>query len=115
MPSLSSVLPLRTLLLLLNILHQQNLARQRAQEFGQTDIVHSLESSVASADTSLSSTSTLVVTSTATESETKGTDTSPLDELRTKPRGFFADQFEVSLIYKSFCIFSLKILQIEQE
>ncbi|THH05968.1 hypothetical protein EW145_g4416 [Phellinidium pouzarii] len=71
-----------------------NLARHRAQAFGQSDVVHTLESSTASVDSSFSSSSTVVVLSAATEAEVKGKGSSPLDESKAKPRSFFADQFE---------------------
>lgn len=38
----------------------------------------------------------MVVTAKASEAEVRGTDSSSRDELQTRPRGFFADQFEAS-------------------
>ncbi|KAL5507563.1 CYS12 [Sanghuangporus vaninii] len=70
---------------------EKNLAKQRARDFGRTDIVETLKSSIATTfDTSSSTTSTVVVTSTANESEVKQAS----DALESRPRGFFADQFE---------------------
>ncbi|KAH8118936.1 PALP-domain-containing protein [Phellopilus nigrolimitatus] len=71
-----------------------NLAKQYALEYGRSDVVLSLEASTATVDSSLSSSSAIVVRSAATEAEVMGRDASPNDELQTKPRGFFADQFE---------------------
>ncbi|KAL5528722.1 CYS12 [Sanghuangporus sanghuang] len=70
---------------------EKNLAKQRARDFGRTDIVETLKSSIATTfDTSSSTTSAVVVTSTANESEVKQAS----DALESRPRGFFADQFE---------------------
>ncbi|KAL5485464.1 CYS12_2 [Sanghuangporus weigelae] len=70
---------------------ERNLAKQRARDFGRTDVVETLKSSIATTfDTSSSSTSAVVVTSTANESEVKQAS----DALESRPRGFFADQFE---------------------
>ena len=78
----------------------QNLARQRALEFGESDILRSMNGSAMGGLTDEASTlsSTLVVRSSASNQEVHGTDPSPDDELKTKARGFFADQFEVTLI-----------------
>ena len=69
----------------------QNLARQRAEHFGQEEIA----SSSAALPTASSS---VVVTTTAAEVVAPGHGIMTAEddqELRTKPRGFFADQFEV--------------------
>ena len=69
----------------------QNLARQRAEHFGQDDIA----SGSAALPTASSS---VVVTTTAAEVVAPGHGVMTAEddqELRTKPRGFFADQFEV--------------------
>lgn len=79
---------------------RQNMARQRALEFGKSDILRSMDASNTEGTTTAASisSSTLVVRSSASNSEVLGTDPSPDDELKTKPRGFFADQFEVGSI-----------------
>ncbi|KAL5523515.1 hypothetical protein ACEPAG_7688 [Sanghuangporus baumii] len=65
--------------------------KQRARDFGGTDIVETLKSSITTTfDISSSTTSAVVVTSTANESEVKQAS----DALESRPRGFFADQFE---------------------
>ena len=76
----------------------KNLARQRALEFGRSDVIHGLDSSMSNeiGTEMTSSSSTVVVRSTATEAEVTNEESSPNDQLHSKPRGFFADQFEVS-------------------
>lgn len=74
------------------------MARQRALDFGRSDVLRRMDASATGETTDVASTSssTLVVRSTASDSEVLGTDPSPNDELKIKPRGFFADQFEAS-------------------
>ena len=84
----------------------KNLAKQRALDFGRTDVTHPTENSHHDSilDESMAESSTVIVRTTATKDEVLGKDQSPNDELRTKPRGFFADQFEVpSLVYSQMC------------
>ncbi|KLO11751.1 PALP-domain-containing protein [Schizopora paradoxa] len=73
-----------------------NLARQRALEFGESDILRSMNASSTgeTADDASTVLSTLVVRSSVSNREVLGMDSSPDDELKTKARGFFADQFE---------------------
>ncbi|EJD02637.1 PALP-domain-containing protein [Fomitiporia mediterranea MF3/22] len=73
---------------------KQNLARERAREFGGTDVVEAVKSSIGSPETSFPSSSTIVVTSKAQEPEAERAYGTRQDDLETKPRGFFADQFE---------------------
>lgn len=85
----------------------KNLAKQRALDFGRTDVTHPTEISHHDSilDESMTESSTVVVRTTATKDEMLGKDQSPNDELRTKPRGFFADQFEVpSLVCSRMCL-----------
>lgn len=70
----------------------QNLAKHRAEHFGQDNLHHSAKLRTSS--------SSVVVTTTA--AGLVAPDHGPVTaddehELRTKPRGFFADQFEVRL------------------
>lgn len=70
----------------------QNLAKHRAEHFGQDNLHHSAKLRTSS--------SSVVVTTTA--ADLVAPDHGPVTaddehELRTKPRGFFADQFEVRL------------------
>lgn len=75
----------------------QNVAKHRAQEFGRSDVLHAIHHRDSSSDGRAveEPVDSIVVTSTATEAEVRGLDASPNDELGNKPRGFFADQFEV--------------------
>lgn len=76
----------------------QNLARQRAAKFGQTDSLTECE--LLQRSHLIPSPSSSVVVS--TKSLHVNFDTSNLEEEEdylTKPRGFFADQFEASLIH----------------
>ena len=77
----------------------QNLARQRAQEFGKTDLVHTLELSASFKQERDHEPSDVVVTTEATKAEAEsknvGRNLGNVDDLKTRPRGFFADQFEV--------------------
>lgn len=84
----------------LHFAHQlcQNLARQRAREFGKTDLVHALESPLAVRNSSsYFEPDDIVVTTEASEAEAESSAPSRKDDLKDKPRGFFADQFEVCL------------------
>lgn len=90
----------------------KNLAKQRALDFGRTDITHAVETSQGSIlDESMADSSTFVVRSTATEDEVYGVDSSQNDDLQMKPRGFFADQFEVRRMKSRSQRHSLKNLQ----
>lgn len=74
------------------------MAKQRALDFGRTDVVHAVEESHGSiSDEYLSESSTIVVRSTVSEDEMFGKKHLPTEGLETKARGFFADQFEVIL------------------
>ena len=77
----------------------QNLAKQRAREFGRTDVIETLKPSAAVQNNSASSTSAVVVTSKANEVELGRANPHSSDALESRPRGFFADQFEVSHVY----------------
>lgn len=67
---------------------EQNLARQRAMEFGQTALDDPEDDLLVSSQTQ----STILV------NRRKGATSLDL-ELENKPRGFFADQFEASRLY----------------
>lgn len=77
----------------------KNIAKESAISFGRANIIDSVEDASKGTDASdyvlLSSLESSVVvstTSTHTEPSTKTNE----NDLRTRPRGFFADQFEVS-------------------
>ncbi|OJA11250.1 hypothetical protein AZE42_09539 [Rhizopogon vesiculosus] len=71
-----------------------NLARRAAIEFGRSDIVKSLGDAHISHELQTGSAS-VVVTTTSSHVNAEGTVDDPMDEdLLSKPRGFFADQFE---------------------
>ncbi|OAX34533.1 PALP-domain-containing protein [Rhizopogon vinicolor AM-OR11-026] len=71
-----------------------NLARRAAVEFGRSGIVKSLEDAHISHELQTGSAS-VVVTTTSSHVNAEGTVDDPMDEdLLSKPRGFFADQFE---------------------
>ncbi|KAG1751268.1 tryptophan synthase beta subunit-like PLP-dependent enzyme [Suillus paluster] len=71
-----------------------NIARRAAIEFGRSDIVKNLNDAHISHELQTGSPS-VVVTTTSSHVHAEGTVDDPLDEdLLSKPRGFFADQFE---------------------
>ncbi|KAG1806093.1 PALP-domain-containing protein [Suillus subaureus] len=71
-----------------------NIARRAAIEFGRSDIMKGLEDARANHELHTGSAS-VVVTTTSSHINAEGTIDDPLDEdLLSKPRGFFADQFE---------------------
>ncbi|KAG1753339.1 tryptophan synthase beta subunit-like PLP-dependent enzyme [Suillus lakei] len=71
-----------------------NIARRAAIEFGRSDIAKGLKDAHISHELQTGSTS-VVVTTTSSHVHTESTVDDPLDEdLLSKPRGFFADQFE---------------------
>lgn len=71
-----------------------NIARRAAIEFGRSDIVKGLEDTHTNHELHTGSAS-VVVTTTSSHVNAEGTIDDPLDEdLLSKPRGFFADQFE---------------------
>ncbi|KAG1889823.1 tryptophan synthase beta subunit-like PLP-dependent enzyme, partial [Suillus subluteus] len=71
-----------------------NIARRAAIEFGRSDIMRGLEDAHANHELHTGSAS-VVVTTTSSHVNAEGTIDDPLDEdLLSKPRGFFADQFE---------------------
>ncbi|KAH7920617.1 PALP-domain-containing protein [Leucogyrophana mollusca] len=71
-----------------------NMARQAAVRFGRTDIASSIEDAQANHELPTGSPS-VVVTTTSTHVQVDDSAEDPQDEeLLTKPRGFFADQFE---------------------
>ncbi|KAG1844327.1 tryptophan synthase beta subunit-like PLP-dependent enzyme [Suillus subalutaceus] len=73
---------------------KQNIARRAAIEFGRSDIMRGLEDAHANHELHTGSAS-VVVTTTSSHVNAEGTIDDPLDEdLLSKPRGFFADQFE---------------------
>jgi hypothetical protein len=82
-------------------LTNKNIARRAAIEFGRSDVVKSLEDAHISHELQTGSAS-VVVTTTSSHVYAEGAVDDPMDEdLLNKPRGFFADQFEVlDLIYK---------------
>jgi cysteine synthase A len=75
--------------LLLAVHDEQNLAKQRAMEFGQTVLNDPEDDLLVSSQTQ----------STALINHRKGATSLDL-ELENKPRGFFADQFEVNYAYR---------------
>ncbi|KAG2039673.1 PALP-domain-containing protein [Suillus americanus] len=71
-----------------------NIARRAAIEFGRSDIMKGLEDAHTNHELHTGSAS-VVVTTTSSHVNAEGTIDDPLDEdLLSKPRGFFADQFE---------------------
>jgi cysteine synthase A len=74
---------------------KKNIARRAAIEFGRSDIAKGLEDAHTNHELHTGSAS-VVVTTTSSHVNAEGTIDDPLDEdLLSKPRGFFADQFEV--------------------
>lgn len=74
---------------------KKNIARRAAIEFGRSDIGKGLEDAHKSHELHTGSAS-VVVTTTSSHVNAEGSTDDPLDEdLLSKPRGFFADQFEV--------------------
>jgi cysteine synthase A len=74
---------------------EKNIARRAAIDFGRSDVVKSLEDVHISHELQTGSAS-VVVTTTSSHVHAEGTVDDPMDQdLLTKPRGFFADQFEV--------------------
>jgi len=74
---------------LLDVYDEQNLAKQRAMEFGQTVVNDPEDDLLVTSQTQ----STILV------NRRKGA-TTLNPELEDKPRGFFADQFEVNGVYR---------------
>ncbi|KIJ60051.1 hypothetical protein HYDPIDRAFT_99455 [Hydnomerulius pinastri MD-312] len=73
---------------------KQNMARQAAVKFGRTDIIEGTEGADISHEM-LTGSASVVVTTTSSHVCAEGTVDDPQDdELLSKPRGFFADQFE---------------------
>ena len=73
----------------------QNMARQAAVRFGQPSALNGTEGAGISHEMITGSPS-VVVSTTSSHVHPEGTENDPQDmELLTKPRGFFADQFEV--------------------
>lgn len=73
----------------------QNMARQAAIKFGQSDALNGTEGAGISHEMDTGSPS-VVVSTTSSHVRPQGVEDDPQDmELLTKPRGFFADQFEV--------------------
>ena len=73
----------------------QNMARQAAVRFGQPNALNGTEGAGISHEMITGSPS-VVVSTTSSHVRPEGTENDPQDmELLTKPRGFFADQFEV--------------------
>lgn len=84
--------------------HFVNIARQRALQFGTTVIIGPDAQADASTNQSQVHRNDLVVTSTASQeqvSHKKTASTTFEDFFREKPRGLFADQFEVSFLIMS--------------
>lgn len=74
---------------------EKNIARRAAIDFGRSDVVKSLEDVHISHELQTGSAS-VVVTTTSSHVHAEGTVDDPMDQdLLTKSRGFFADQFEV--------------------
>lgn len=74
----------------------QNMARQAAVRFGQPSALDGIEGAGISHEMATGSPS-VVVSTTSSHVRVEGTEDDLRDtELLTKPRGFFADQFEVS-------------------
>ncbi|KAJ8586187.1 tryptophan synthase beta subunit-like PLP-dependent enzyme [Rhizopogon salebrosus TDB-379] len=74
--------------------HKRNLARRAAIEFGRSDVVKSLENARTSHELQAGSAS-LVVTTTSSHVRAEGTVDDPMaEDLLSKSRDFFADQFE---------------------
>lgn len=76
--------------------HFVNIARQKALEFGQTEIIGPQATIGPTRHETQVKRDDLVVTSTATHKEASHKRTSSFEDFfREKPRGLFADQFEV--------------------
>ncbi|KAH7889049.1 tryptophan synthase beta subunit-like PLP-dependent enzyme [Phlebopus sp. FC_14] len=72
---------------------KQNMARQAAINFGRTDVMQGSKEDIS--HEMLTGSPSVVVTTTSSHVQAEGTADDPEDEeLLTKPRGFFADQFE---------------------
>lgn len=86
------------------VICEKNIARRAAIEFGRSDISKGLEDAHTSHELNTGSAS-VVVTTTSSHVNAEGTIDDPMDEdLLSKPRGFFADQFEVLVLIKQMVI-----------
>jgi hypothetical protein len=75
--------------------YEKNIARRAAIEFGRSDVAKSSENAHTSHELQTGSAS-VVVTTTSSHVCAEGTVDDPMDkDFLSKPRGFFADQFEV--------------------
>lgn len=74
----------------------QNMARQAAVRFGQPSALDGAEGGAGISHDMVTGSPSVVVSTTSSHVRAEGTEDDPQDmELLTKPRGFFADQFEV--------------------
>ena len=75
---------------------RQNMARRAAVRFGQLSALHGAEGGGVISHEIITGSPSVIVSTTSSHVRPEGTEDDPEDmELLTKPRGFFADQFEV--------------------
>lgn len=79
----------------------QNLARRYAVEFGRGDVVDTASDPLGNNQAPIKKTPSVVVVTTASHQDA---DSPSDDDYITKPRGFFADQFEVISFIQEACV-----------